>query len=228
MPFLKEIAPEAEIIAAPQVASGLEDKSILESLYEENLDCAKALNKELSIDKKTWCEAFKVSRVLGDGDTISLGLDVEVKLISTPGHSEDSTAFYVIPDAVLTGGETLGFYQGRDKVTSAFSSSYQDYLSSIDKLLNLDIKTLILPHCGALTGELAKKYLGDLRTQSERFFESTKALLDEGKIIEEIVDELIPEWETNNISPEGPFRERQRSCLTEMVQAVADCREGLK
>ena len=45
--------------------------------------------------------------------------------------------------------------------------------------------------------------------------------IEQGEIIEEVVAALLPDWQSQNVSPRGPFADEQEECLREMVKAVS-------
>lgn len=65
---------------------------------------------------------------LAEGDVITLG-GLEVRVMETPGHSNDSLTFWLPADgAVLTGDTVLGYG------TTVIEGRLGDYLSSLDRL----------------------------------------------------------------------------------------------
>ena len=77
-----------------------------------------------------------------------------------------------------------------------------------------------LSHAGALTADLAKKFLASSRAQSEAFAKMVKDRVDTGAIKEEIYFDLLNEWAVEGISPEGPFVNAQRETVRRMVDLV--------
>ena len=84
------------------------------------------------------------ARLLADGDAIDLEGGLCFEAIATPGHSVDLTCFYeprrrllIVSDAAQGYGDgelPLYFHSGRE------------YRRSLQGLMNLDIKTMILGH----------------------------------------------------------------------------------
>lgn len=222
LPYLKKKIPGLKLCVSKQTAELLNDKNFVTSLYEENVKAATQAGLPFEMNEKDWAAGFKIDRVLGDGDTIDLGADVIIKLISVPGHSADCSAYYVQTDNVLAAGEAVGGYGGRDKFQPCFRSSYQDYLKSLDRLASLEVKVLGLPHSGALTGDIASKFLLEARREAERFATSVRERLAQGELVDEIASSLIPEWQSQNAAPEGPFVEEQAKTLRDMVRLVAE------
>lgn len=224
IPFLRRFSPQVALIAAPLTAEILANKEMLETFYRKNLACAEAMNCEMNITLDEWLSSFEVTNILGDGDAVDLGADVEVKLIATPGHTNDSVSYFVKPDAALACAEAAGSFGGRDKVVSSFSADYADYLESLEKLASLDVRALSFPHSGVLTGEMVPKYLMEARQEAERFHNTVKERIEHGELIDEIFISLLPEWQTQGISPEGPFVAEQQEALLAMIKAAAATR----
>lgn len=222
IPHLREFAPHIELVTSPQCVAALSDKSHIEQAYEKNLACAQAMEVELGIKKQDWCDAFTVDQVLGDGDSIDLGDGLKVKLINCPGHREESCAFYITPDAVLQAGEAVGAYYGREKVVPCFTYDFENYLRSLDRMCALDLRFLALAHNGALTGDLAKNFLRDQRTASERMLSSIKERISLGETLDEIGASILQEWKQENICPEGPFVAEQEATLRGMLKAISE------
>ncbi len=221
IPSLRNHWPELEVFGAPLTAQLLSDSAYKKELFEKNAACAAAMNVELAQTQNDWCEALRIDRIIGDGDVLDLGDDVEVKLISTPGHTEDSVAYFVKPDDALLCGETIGNYRGRDQVTNCFTDSYELYLQSLDKLSALDVKILGFPHGGAITGEMVAKYFQQARSGAEAFCKDVKERIEQGELVDEIFASILPEWQAQNIAPEGPFATEQEATLLAMIKAAA-------
>lgn len=220
-PVLKRFFSGLKLYVSAQTAEALKDKTYLSFLYRRNLECAEAFDKKLSLSEKEWCSLITVDHIVADGDTIELGDGVIVKVVSCPGHTREQTAYFVPSDNAIAGGEAFGFYNGRDKSIPTFSSSYKEYLESLDKAARLDVKILGFPHNGALTGDLAQKYLLNARLEADSFYNAIKERLTNGELIEEIVASILPDWRAENICPEGPFAKEQESSLHGLIAAVA-------
>lgn len=222
LPFLRRYAPHVQVVASPLTAQLLAGKELQEEFYKKNANVAEAMKAPFDISLEEWCGGLKVDRVLGDGDSIDLGADVDVKLIGCPGHTEDIVAYYIRPDSALSAGEAVGSYAGRGKLAPCFPWSYLNYVISLDRLSGLEVKVLGLPHAGALTGELPSKYLVESRIAADRFAQAVRERLEQGELLEEIFNAQLLEWVSQGLAPEGPFVEEQSETLRNMVRVVAD------
>lgn len=222
IPALRKRYPEMKVVASAETAEMLSDPDIQASIIEKNQKFAEALGRSLDFSAEQWREAFKVEKVVGDGDGVNLGYGVEVKVITTPGHTADCTSYLVLPDGAVQGGETFGGYHGRGICTPCFTSSYDDYMGSIGKLSSLEINALCLSHGGALRGELARKFLDDSRTIAEQFVSQVTERIAQGELIDEIADSVATDWKTQCLSPDGPFVDALQDSTRRMVElAVA-------
>lgn len=221
VPLLRRAFPNVELVVSKETAELLAKRDLLEQAYEKNRVCAEAMRAPFDISLEDWCKSFQPERVLGDGDIIKLGEDVEVKMISTPGHTVDACAYMVRPDGAIYGCESLGGYQGRDKVSCCFLQNYHDYVYSLDRIAGLDVSIVGLPHAGALTGELARKFLMESRVAAETFYNTVKTRVEQGEIVDEILAEILIEWQEQNVAPEGPFIAEQKEVLREMIKVAA-------
>ena len=220
IPALRQLAPNIKLIASSQAAEKLADKSFMEELYAKNLKLKEAFEDLGICSEKEWESAFRVDRVVNDGDTIDMGAGLIVKVFACPGHTSEQVAYFVPSDSALAGGEAFGVYYGRDKIVPSFGWSYKDYIESLDRVARLEVKILSFPHNGALTGDLVQKFLITSRQEAEKIFASTKERLTSGELLDEIVLSVLPDWRIDNICPEGPFVEEQEVSIRTLVDAV--------
>ena len=97
---------------------------------------------------KTEIDKFTVKNI-SDGDVINL-LDLDIKCISTPGHTKGGICYYIESEKMLLSGDTL-FYKTFGR-TDLYSSSFNDICDSIiNKLFLLPSDTNVYPGHGETT-----------------------------------------------------------------------------
>lgn len=127
---------------------------------------AKAWNIDVYVDPSEkvqmlrsveWCENLGLEfeayegeiKPIADGDVIRFG-NTELKVISTPGHTEADVCFYNEKDGVLFSGDTL--FAGSIGRTDHPGGDYDRIIESIhDKLMCLDGDVTVLPGHGPAT-----------------------------------------------------------------------------
>ena len=93
---------------------------------------------------------------VNDGDKIELGNDVEVEILSTPGHTSDHLAFFETSSQTLYTGDAMGLLGPKNFTVTptSFPPSFKfdAYKASIEKLRKIDPAILVFSHFGAVTG----------------------------------------------------------------------------
>jgi glyoxylase-like metal-dependent hydrolase (beta-lactamase superfamily II) len=222
IPGLRKQYPEMKVVGSPLTAEMIKNEELRQAAFQRNVECAAAMGKEIGWEYEEWAAALTIDKIVGDGDVIDLGGDVEVKVVGCPGHSPELNAYYVPFDAALAAGEAIGGYGGRDKYHCCFRSNYTDYLDSLHKLGSLEVRLVGLPHAGVLTGQLAQRFVLESHTQAEAFYAEVKERIGNGELLDEIVELFLPEWQAELVYPEGPFAKEQEESIRDMVKAVAE------
>lgn len=221
-PAIRAAFPNLQVWASRLTQELLADREQVGHIAQRNITCQQAMGQESTSTVEDWANAFHVEHIVRDGDMIALGSQVEVKVITAPGHTEDSVCYFVRPDGAIAGGEALGGFHGRGKISSAFMSGYEDYISNFLKLSNLELEIISFPHSGALTGQLAKNYLTLAQQAAEQLREQIKLGLANGEVVGEVCNRLLPEFVEQGVVAEGPFREMVEESMQRMVQVVAE------
>jgi glyoxylase-like metal-dependent hydrolase (beta-lactamase superfamily II) len=96
------------------------------------------------------------TRESNDGDRIELGHDLEVEIISTPGHTSDHLAYFETSSRTLYTGDAVGLLGPKHYTVTptSFPPSFKfnAYKASIEKLQRYDPAFLVFSHFGAVTG----------------------------------------------------------------------------
>ena len=222
LPYLRQRYPQLKVIGSPRTAELLANESKSQELYQRNVQCAAAAKAAEEMDFAAWRKAVVIDTTVRDGDSFSLGDDVEVKVIASPGHTDDSHVFLVRPDAVLAGGESLGGYFGRNKLMPCFTESFDEYQATLEKYCGLELKVIVFPHSGAVSGDLAIKFFLLLREECTKLQAFIQERLAEGQLSDEIAAALYPEWMSQGMPPDGPFVPATKEAAQRMVQVIAE------
>jgi len=122
--------------------------------------------REFSRGWKT--KPVEVSKTVKEGDLLDLR-GVKLRVIETPGHSNDSISLYDEKSQSLFVSDATGAYMpwNNNWVPNPFYD-LKKYYDSLEKLAKLPLKTLIPAHNGVTTGSDAKSAMGNaLKTARE-------------------------------------------------------------
>ncbi|HPQ59972.1 MAG TPA: MBL fold metallo-hydrolase [Syntrophales bacterium] len=157
-PFLKRKIPglriaasrlSADILAKPNAVT------LIQSLSRDFEDKFAPLIQGQNV----FFDGLSVDRIVEDGEEIDLGNGWEFRVMATPGHTRDAVSYYFPHVKALIPGEAAGVLDSQYNIHPEFLASYNDYERSLEKLAELDVEILMLPHQYVLTGEDARGYL---------------------------------------------------------------------
>lgn len=158
------------------------------------------LNREFDdIEKiKTESSFTKLKNLIPLNDYQQIEIDNEhiLTAIETRGHTKCSMSYFLLPERILFPGDTSGVLEKNGEIKPLFLSSYNDYINSIDKLLNLDAEILALPHNRFIRGkERIKIHLNNSIKAAENLKSNILEKIhfeDTDEIAKKLLPELFP------------------------------------
>jgi hydroxyacylglutathione hydrolase len=98
---------------------------------------------------------FKVDGTLSEGMVIDLG-QWKLEVLETPGHSPGSICLYERKETVLFSGDTV-FPDGSIGRTDMVGGSMEDLVRSIQRLTQLEVKTMYPGHMNITSRDVARQ-----------------------------------------------------------------------
>ncbi len=139
-------------------------------------------------------DGVRLAKELKEGDRIELG-DLRLDVYESPGHSRCGMILYEPNRKWLFPSDSMCFPTGDD---GAFlitaSESYRDYLESLKKVENLDVRMCAWEHHGLMTDEDAEGIVRRVMDYAVDFKEDARARLERGEDPESLADELTRDW----------------------------------
>jgi 2-aminobenzoylacetyl-CoA thioesterase len=154
--YIKRIFP-ATRIAGHGLAVRVLQNPRAPSTMEHLSNIARQLMNET--DPETEFLPPEIDLVLKDGDTLDLGNGMNISVLETPGHTRDSITFCIDPLDAVAPGEALGVVQLDGRICPEFLTDFDDYLSSVRKILARKPKIILMPHGPSLLGDDAAEFL---------------------------------------------------------------------
>jgi glyoxylase-like metal-dependent hydrolase (beta-lactamase superfamily II) len=157
-PFLKRSISGLKIGASPAAAETFRKPNAIELI--KNLSRSlEEKNSALIGGADVTFNGLEIDLVLSDGMEIELADGLVCRVIATPGHTRDSLSFYIPKMKAIITGEAIGAFDRNFTIHPEFTSSYQDYMASLEKLAALDIEIILMCHYFTLTGADARGYM---------------------------------------------------------------------
>ena len=196
IPFLQEKIPGLKIGASLHAAKILQKPSVVEMMRKLNNNFANVF-RDLIENNDIPFNAVKVDLLLKDGDDLDFGEGWTVRIIETPGHTKDSLSYYIPRIKAVIAGEAAGVFHN-DSINPQFSSSYSDYMASLEKLAALDMDILALGHRHILTGVDIGRFLKNSIETTVSFKKTIDNYLDrfngdKEKVVEAVFGEIYDE-----------------------------------
>lgn len=182
--YCKSHFPGVQIVASAYTAKIFRKPSAISVMREMNESVAKDYGIASYEDR---LDDLNVDIVVGEGDIIDLG-SVRLKVIDAPGHTKCSIAFYVAEEKMLISCETMGVYAGEDLVAPCFLVGYEMSLDFIKRMHTLDIKKILVPHYGVMTGKQCSAFLKNALISNEALHDLIVEDHHKGKTITEIIE----------------------------------------
>lgn len=147
-------------------------------------------------------ENIKDVTPLKEGDNVDLG-GITLKIFDVPGHAKDHIAILDERSKNIFVGDAIGVKTGDQFFIPPFQPPYWDrdaFYNTVNKLREIDYKSLCLAHFGYIYGDEAKSILDDAISVYElwwELFERNADRLDDIDFLLELVSR-----ETNLVYPE--------------------------
>jgi glyoxylase-like metal-dependent hydrolase (beta-lactamase superfamily II) len=133
--------------------------------------------------------------LLTDGQILDLGGGVTVTGLATPGHTQDSMSYLVLPENIILTGEALGIVPGEELyVGPEFLTSYDDYVDSIRKVAAAKPRRILTGHHAQVYGDQVENFIeaslrdsAALRDKIERYL--VEESMDEARVMARVKDE---------------------------------------
>mgnify|MGYP000306631432 CR=1 FL=1 len=192
-PYLRRKFPETQIGASRRAAEVLQKESAINLIRRFNAEYEAKMADDIQ-GEDTSFSGITVDLPLKDGDRIQLADTCSFHVFETPGHTRDCLSYFFPDSGVLCAGEAAGVPEG-DFIHSVFLASYEDYVSSIEKLRTIPAEALCIAHVGILVGrQQISQYLAaslaatqEYRSKIERYLERFNG--NKEKVVDTIVAE---------------------------------------
>lgn len=193
--YLLEFWPDTTVVAGEYAAKIFAKPSAREIM--RGLD-KKFAEKCGVTDYPDLIDNLRVDKVVSDGDVIRAG-DMQFVAMNFPGHTKCSVGFYMPENKLLLGSETLGIYAGEDSVFPSYLVGYKMTMDSIQRISELDIDALLIPHHGMVYGQKARDFITKNQITARETAEQLIELIKDGKSDPELMDFYISKFINDTI-----------------------------
>lgn len=208
--------PDAKVIAseyAAKIFNKPSAKAVMRDLDKKFAFTCGASPYEDIIDN------LKVDIEVKENDIITAG-DMTFKVIELPGHTKCSIGFYLIEKKLLLSNETLGVYTGNGVILPSFLVGYEMTLASIEKVENMGVEHILMPHYGLLDGEDTDKFLKNAKRVAKETAEDFSKRIKLGESDDSLIEyfkSLYYHGRVRDIYPLDAI-ELNTKCMIELIK----------
>jgi len=156
IPGLKKAFPNLRILASEAAARVLGKTKVLTGFFSEDADLEKNLRDKgqvmKAVSKPEPPITIKVDMVITEGHKLDLGRGTILYFSLLPGHSPCSMSAYLPLEQVLFPADCGGYPISEDTIFPMYFAGYEDYVTGLKKLLNIEASVLAAPHELLLSG----------------------------------------------------------------------------
>lgn len=204
IPSLKNLFPEAKIVASLAAQKILAKERVVKSMFLGNELVSQAYYENgliSEVPSSIDIESIPVDIVVGENDIINLDEGLTLKFLDAQGHSPCSIACYLEPDQVMFVSDAVGYKADKNQTISpTYFQNYQLYIDTLEKLKSYPTKVVATAH-----GELAYKpnieaFYEECLNSTYSSFDEIKNLLLAGKNEDEIAKQLYDQNVTGGLA----------------------------
>lgn len=182
--------PELLVVAAPKAEKVFKSERALATMKRLGTSARDWSGEGEQLGREIGTDGFRVDIKAEDGDSIRVG-DKTIVCHSTPGHTDCSMTFQVLPENTLLLSESTGIPHSPEVMTSAILKDFGECVASAEKCKALRGKTLICSHFGVVPEERNETffdwYIDTITAQKDR----TVGLYDAGASYEEVLQDYV-------------------------------------
>jgi 2-aminobenzoylacetyl-CoA thioesterase len=209
----------AEIIQRPNAQALMVNLSDNVIKLIENMD---SVNNEMLV--RDQFEPFYVDTILEDGQIIDFKNGLSVHVIASPGHTRDMLSYYIPEKKFLIATETAGCMSHTGSIITEFLVDYDDYITSLKRLANLEVDVLCQGHHFVFTGSDVKEHFKRSIISAEKFKETVEGLL---KSEDNSFDQVISMIKAQEYDPNPGPKQPEKAYLLNLRKRVGHLAEKI-
>ncbi len=172
LPYIIKEWPDVKVCGAEKAAKVFRSEGAKALMVKLGTAAKKAYQPEEEAGFDITADGMRVDIILKDGDSINIGSKT-ITAYETPGHTDCSMSFMLLPEKILFISESTGVLRRPDLVSSAILKSFDDSIASALKCKSLKAKSLIGSHYGHIpeffTDEYFDRYIETASSEQKIF-----------------------------------------------------------
>ena len=168
LPFLRKMFPELRVYGSSLMQHKLQEPAFQNALYTTHQElCSKfpTLSDQVAGSFEEYTALLTIDRTISQTQSLAVG-KLALRVIPSPGHTEESLGYLILPHNILVADQTYGYFRGKDVTTPGADYSLDKSLESVLHLKDIELFALCFPYQGTVTGSLIQKHLKSVQQNS--------------------------------------------------------------
>ncbi|MBN8550732.1 MAG: MBL fold metallo-hydrolase [Deltaproteobacteria bacterium] len=173
IPLLKRQNRKAVVVGNAAMQAKLSQDSFVREIYETDFALSKDFQVKVSEPALPYDEfksLLKIDKVTTDSEIVNVQPNLQVRIVTAPGHTDHSLAYQILPQNFMIVDEGFGYYRGKDLAAPGGDWNQEEALKSIQKVSKIEVAALCFPEGGVLTGQLIRKHFQALAQNTSDLF----------------------------------------------------------
>ena len=171
---------------------------------------------------------LRVDIAASDMQDIKIGKKT-VRVVFTPGHTDCSVCYLILPDSIMFLSETTGVLRGPEYLTTAILKDYNQSIESAYKCKKIGAKTLIGSHFGIIPEYYNDRYYDLFLETAEKEKETIVSLYNKGASFDELLEcykDMNWTVARSKVQPYEAFLENANYIIRHLVEKFGDKKEN--
>ena len=201
--YLKKVFPGMKIAASRKAGDIMKRPNAVDLMARLSANMVRLAEKIEGVDVSLLIrepfEPFVIDMFLEDGQILTIGEDLEVHVLATPGHTSDLLSYYIPAEKILVATEAAGLLWQNGTIGTEFLVDFDQYMESLNRLASLDVRILCQGHHFVITDDDVGKFFEASIKAAHGFRSEVEELLaaNDGSVDRVVALMKAKEYDTN-------------------------------
>lgn len=224
VPYLQKRYPHLKVVTSRQAAIYFENQKAVRNMRKFSRAASRQMDlpnnfEGISLD----FDAISVTQTFQDGDRFDLGKGLVFRAFETPGHSRCAMVLYAEAQKWLfpTDAMAIPINDGWQFACTA-SESFGDYVNSLKRLVELDVRLCAWEHNGLMTGRHAQQIVQRVLRSTLSYKDTLKEHFEQTGDADATADWAASKWLAQTAFKFIPYEVMHYICRQMVRNAVAE------
>ena len=228
LPYIIKEYPKIVVIAAPKAEKVFLSEGAKKTMKRLGEAAREDYGSEYQKSQEILVSPLRVDIAAYDMQDFEIG-EKTIRVVFTPGHTDCSVCYLVLPDSIMFLSESTGVLRGPEYLTTAILKDYKQSIESAYKCKMIGAKTLIGSHFGRIPAYYNDRYFDLFLETAEKEKETIVSLYNKGASFDELLEcykDMNWTVARGKVQPYEAFLENANYIIRHLVEKFGDKKEN--